>query len=232
MRYSERRRLNRTFNRGIWTIFMGSLFVILGILILFDNLDMISFKLVWKTYWPVLLILIGVLVILKRYTIPNFTFESKVNASAEFSDKSEDVEDQTSENVKPESEGEYKRSESEHSQSNVFGNVRYSSASKDYPGGNISNIFGDIFIDLSNIDFSEGTRHVTVSGVFGSLRIKLPPNIGAKFSGSTIAGTVKFLDEKKDGVLINLNSQTTDYDSSNKKLYIRASLIFGDMKVN
>jgi predicted membrane protein len=215
--------------RGIWTIFTGSLFVILGILILFDNLNMISFKLVWKTFWPIVLILIGLILVLKRYSFPHHTFIRQDSPSTDFNESSDEQGKNEDEPFK--SEKEY-RTEGEYNQSNIFGNIKYSTSSKEYPGGNISNIFGDISIDLSDIDFPEGSRDLIVSGVFGSLRVKLPKNISARFSGSTIAGTVKFFDEKKDGLLINLNSQTTDYDSSSKRLNIRASLIFGDMKIN
>jgi lia operon protein LiaF len=205
------------YKRGFWTLFTGSLFVILGILVLLDNLDMISFKMVWKIYWPLILILIGILIVLKRYTLPQNVFKAEFTTETVFSDESQ-----------PEDS---RKSETEYNQSNVFGNIKYSTSSKEYPGGNINNIFGDILVDLSEIDFPEGSRDLAVSGVFGSLRIKLPPNIAVKFSGSTIAGTVKFLEEKKDGLLINLNSQTADYDSASKKLNVRASLIFGDMKI-
>jgi predicted membrane protein len=227
MRYRERRirrRTERIYRSNIWTIFMGSLFVIFGILILFDNLEMISFRMVWRIYWPLLLILIGLIIVLRRYSYSHYVSE-ETEAEPGQSGQDEPIKTDENESVQE------KRSEGEFSQSNVFGNIRYSSASKEYPGGNISNIFGDIFVDLSDIDFSGGTKNLSISGVFGSLKVKLPKNIGIRFSGSTIAGTVKFIDEKKDGLLINLNSQSADYNSLDKKLNIQASLIFGDMSL-
>jgi predicted membrane protein len=72
---------------------------------------------------------------------------------------------------------------------------------------------------------------LNISGIFGSIKIKLPPGIPARFYGSSIIGTLKFLEEKRDGLLISLSSSTADYDSAEKKLDIKTSLIFGDITV-
>ena len=117
-------------------------------------------------------------------------------------------------------------------QSHYFGNINYSSTDKDFQGLNISNIFGDIYIDVSQVEFESGERIVNINGIFGSIKIKLPHNIPSKFIGSAIIGSVKFMDKDKDGLLANLNSQTSDFDSSEKKIIIRTSIIFGDILAN
>jgi predicted membrane protein len=114
-------------------------------------------------------------------------------------------------------------------QSNFFGELNHTTQDKNFNGLNASNVFGDINIDISDIDFDSGEQIANISGIFGSIKIKIPKNIPVKFIGSNIAGSVKFMDQTKDGVLASLRSQTHDYNSSSKKVLIRASIIFGDI---
>jgi lia operon protein LiaF len=114
-------------------------------------------------------------------------------------------------------------------QSNFFGELNYKTQDKNFNGLNASNVFGDINIDISDIDFDSGEQIVNMSGIFGSIKIKVPKNIPVKFIGSNIAGSVKFMDQNRDGVLVSLRSQTQDYNSSSKKILIRASIKFGEI---
>jgi lia operon protein LiaF len=220
--------------KSAWTIGFGLFFVFIGALILLDNLNILYFRTVWSFFWPFLLIMIGLVLVLRKKE-PRPEEEKEINIS----DETTTSEFANSEN---ESEPEKKSSTSDNSnrttivndnyQSHYFGNIDYSSADKDFQGLNISNIFGDVYIDISQVDFEAGEKIVNISGIFGSIKVKLPKEIPAKFIGSAIAGSVKFRDKDKDGLLVSLNSETLDFDDAKKRILIRTSIIFGDILSN
>jgi predicted membrane protein len=228
--------------KNLWTYLLGTVFVFFGISILLDNLGIICFKEIWKIYWPVLIILVGIIMIIRRSEGKDTgeekkeTFEAdiKIDFGEKKAPKADEDPEKTSNETGASSEEEPAFSGSsasgEFNQSNVFGNIHFSSQAKDYPGGSISNVFGDMKIDLREIDFQKGTKSLNVSGVFGSIHILLPQGIPVKFTGSTVAGSVKFLSEKRDGLMANLNSSTPEYDTAGKRLKISASLVFGDIE--
>jgi predicted membrane protein len=221
------------YKKSLWTYLLGTVFVFFGISILLDNMEIIYFREIWRIYWPVLIILIGVIMIIRRSEGKDTSEERKETEKTEIKiDTGEKAEDKTEEKTEGKEEPVFSGNSSsgEFNQSNIFGNIHFSSRTKDYPGGSISNVFGDMQIDLQEIDFQSGTKTLNISGVFGSIHILLPKGIPVKFSGSTIAGSVKFLEVKRDGLMANLHSATPDYESSRKRLRINTSLVFGDIE--
>jgi predicted membrane protein len=216
--------------KSAWTIGFGLFFVSIGTLILLDNLDILYFRTVWSFFWPFLLILIGLILVFrkKEHVIVETKNESSEEDKSFESDNAAGIE---SDNNGQKTDESYRSTiVNDNQQSHYFGNINYSSTDKDFQGLNISNIFGDIYIDISQIDFESGQKKIDINGIFGSIKVKLPHDISSKFIGSTIVGSVKFMDKDKDGLLISLNSQTSDFDISEKKILIRTSIIFGDIE--
>lgn len=218
--------------KSAWTIGFGFFFICIGSLILLDNLDILYFRTVWSYFWPLLLIMIGLVLVFRKKTEEEEPEEETVNESGMAAEPQakgalHDSDDQDS--FASSNEKNRATVVNDNQQSHYFGNINYSNDDKDFEGMNISNIFGDIFIDISKVDFSAGEKIVNISGIFGSIKVILPKNIPAKFIGSAVVGSVKFLDKDKDGLLASLNSETLDYDDASKKLLIRASIIFGDI---
>jgi len=204
--------------KSLWTIGFGIFFVLIGTLILLDNLDILYFRTVWSFFWPLLLIIIGLIMVFKK-SRTEIISDEETNTEI-----NENTDEETYSN----------RSQrttviNENQQTHYFGNVNYASHDKNFSGLNLSNIFGDILVDISNIDFDSGEKFINVNGIFGSIKILLPKNIPVKFIGSTLIGSVKFLDKDKDGLLVSLNSETLDFDEAAKKIIIRASIVFGDI---
>ena len=217
-------------SKSTWTIGLGLFFLTIGILILLDNLNIVYFHTVWSFTWPLLLIVFGLILVFRNrtYTVPR---EKEIKIE-ENGTTHENVTYSTYNEYGEETKNSSRRAKyitEDNNQSNLFGELNYTTQDKNFKGLNVSNIFGDINIDISDIDFESGEQIVNISGIFGSIKIKLPTNVPVKFIGSNIAGSVKFMDQTRDGVLSSLNSQTDDYNLSSKRILIRASIIFGDI---
>ena len=187
------------------TIFHALMIILLGVLLLLNNLDYIEFGTLIKDYWPVLLILIGLNMILKRE-----------KSSADHSlggDK--DVVCDTEQAI----------------YSNIFGDMKIKINSRSFKGGKINNTFGDISLDLEKMNIEHGEQILEVHGVFGDIKVSLAKGLPVFIRANTTAGTIKIFDKKVDGFSKELQYQSEQYDSAEKKIKIFITQVFGDIKV-
>ena len=217
-------------SKSTWTIVLGLFFLTIGVLILLDNLNIVYFHTVWSVIWPLLLIIFGFILIFRNRArvVPkvreiDITEEGTTHEKVTYT-----VIDEQGEETTTNSSGTNYVNDNKH-QSHFFGELNYKTKDQNFKGLNASNVFGDINVDISDIDIDQGEQTVNISGIFGSIKIKIPPNIPVKFIGSNIVGSVNFMDQTRDGILANLNSQSEDYNSASKKVFIRASIIFGEI---
>ena len=162
-----------------------------------------------RTFWPVILIIIGVKIILDK---------KKNEAEDDFSDFSEKT-------------GENHKSSTTLSESNVFGDIKIISDSKNFTGGSINNVFGDVRVDLSKIVLDANPAKLYVSGVFGDIKIILPENINFRVKASAVAGDLNIFGNKREGVFPSLEHAGENYESGTTKLLINTSVVFGSVKI-
>ena len=188
-----------SFRRYFW----GSVFVGLGVLLLLDNLNVIDFGEFVARFWPVMIIIVGLLI----------TFGKRPNRAYVHGDI-DAIED--SENLQL---------------SHTFGDIRLKLNSAAFTGGNLSNVFGNIEVDMENIKLSEGTHNLKFSGVFGDMILILPKNIPVSISAETSFGTIRIKERSSSGVAGRLHFATEGIESVPHKLLIEAHQTFGDIRV-
>ena len=123
-------------------IFWGLIIIIIGVLLLLNNIDAFDLGDFIADFWPVLLILLGLRLILR-------TKHDEETSSHVVKDR--DI-------VAESNEAYY---------SNVFGDFDVAIISKDFQSGKINNVFGDAEVDLTNLDITSGEKKLNISGVFG-----------------------------------------------------------------
>jgi len=201
----------KTMNEKIYrnhdksTIFWAFIIILIGLLLLLNNLDVIDIKDLIKDYWPVLLILFGIHLILKR---DRFHFDHGMAGDKDFICDTEKA-----------------------VYSNVFGDLDVQINSSNFEEGKINNTFGDIKLDLARLNIKSGKKILDVHGVFGDIKITVPQNIEYSIKASITAGDIKIMGNKVDGFSKELNYQSKNYNSATSKLMIHISHVFGDIKV-
>jgi predicted membrane protein len=185
--------------------------IILGILFLLENLSVANFGDVISTYWPVILILIGVRIFFR------------------YGRGTANVHDAQNPTIVPGS-SEQSNASAIHS-SNVFGDVDLKINSIDFRGGTISNTFGDMNIDLSEIQLAEGEQVLKLDGVFGNLHVLVPKTIEIYVTTHSLFGDVRVLGNVKSGFGQEISYSTPNYAGATKRLRIISNQIFGDVKV-
>ncbi len=189
-------------NGKVW---VGIILILLGSLLLLEHTGVWDFSEVFHEYWPVLLVLAGVWLLVRR--------------SRERPDRPV---------AAPPGGGETSELLQE---SNTFGDIVLRIASKQFQGGSVSGVFGDIRLDASEAELVEGEQTLTVNGVFGDVRITLPRGIPAAVNSSTVFGHVEVFDTRQGGVSPALILESPGYAAATRKLRVRVSQVFGDVEV-
>ena len=191
--------------------YLGPLILItLGILLLLDKLGIAEFGDIISTYWPLILILVGLRMFFRygrsehHADIPNdVVFSGTTQESAATSISS----------------------------SNVFGDVDMKITSPDFHGGSISNVFGDMNIDLSEIQLAEGEQTLKLDGVFGDMHVLVPKNIEVYVTAHSVIGDMRVLGNIKSGFGQQISYTTPNYPGATKKLRLITNQVFGSAKI-
>lgn len=188
-------------------IITGIIIIVIGVLLLFNNIDVIDIWDFIADYWPVLLILLGLRLIFrrKRHTTTHESFAGDQDIRSEAS---------------------------EANYSHVFGDFDVTIASQDFQNGKISNVFGDADIDLGQMNIISGEKILQISGVFGDIKVSAPKKVPFLVKANILAGDIKIMGEKRDGFSIEKTYKSEGYDSAANRLKIYISHVFGDIKVS
>ena len=192
--------------------YIGALVLItLGVLFLLDNLGIANFGDLITTYWPVILILIGVRLFF-RYGHGTVQVADAQNPP-------------TIHGATQESNASIVNT------SSVFGDLDLKISSKEFHGGRISNTFGDMNIDLSEIEMAEGEQLLKIDGVFGDLHILVPKNIELYVTTHSVFGDVRVLGTIKTGFGQEITYSSPNFSGAARRLRIVSHQVFGDVRV-
>ncbi len=115
-------------------------------------------------YWPTLLILAGILILLQ------FIFPSKWHKI------NKQWHHQWDENWKTQKSYSYegKTSTGGFEKNVVFGSVEHIFLDETFPGGEINAVFGGVILDLRKTKLAEGDTHLEINAVFGGITLYIP----------------------------------------------------------
>jgi len=190
----------------------GAILILIGVLFLFQNFDMLDIGDIISTFWPLVLVAIGLKILYDRKS------------------KNEDDFDSIKDTVQSTSED--KVSSDNISRTNVFGDLNITIDSKKFSGGSLSNVFGDVRIDLSKAEVIDNNCKLYVNDVFGSVYVKLPNSVQVKIKANSVAGELNIKDETHDGLFGNIKKEDAGYSETAKRIFVSTSIVFGSITVN
>lgn len=181
---------------GLWTLIKGhyvggfSLMVV-GVFFLYPSLCsvfpefFVRYDVDIKTYWPLLLIIIGLFLVLGRF-IPN---RSRKVHYGDDRDKAfdENSTDYIEKNM-------------------VFGSSEQIILSQNFEGGEVNTVFGEVILDLRKAKLADGSVNLELNTVFGSLILYVPSDWKIQMKTSTVLGS--FQDKRH-----SINNVTTESGS-------------------
>lgn len=163
-------------------------------------------------FWPVLIIVIGVLFILRPKRFGRFNGNS--NDSGTISDDGFNQLSQQTYSGATLWDNDYLRINS------IFSGVNRTIVSKDFKGGKISCVFGGTNIDLTQADI-QGEAVLRFEIIFGGAKLIVPPHF---IVINEIDGAFHGVDDKR-------KYNATTNSSPDKKIILRGSVLFGGIEI-
>lgn len=188
---------------------VGLLLIVVGTLFLLDNLGYVNSEYLFENFWPLILVLIGVLLLFRRsYRAPRIGGISEKTATAF-----------------PESDSDFLV------RSALVGNIEVKVTSKNFSGGSCSVVFGNIGMVLREAQPQIGQSTLKLNGVFGSIRVEAPADIAIAVNSTLVAGHIEVNDQKKSGLFETIVFKSPGFDTAQRKLIVQASQMFGNISV-
>ncbi|MDR0824658.1 MAG: cell wall-active antibiotics response protein [Prevotella sp.] len=154
-----------------------------------------------KTYWPVILIVIGILLI-KGHFHP---LKPRDRTYVHHDGRSRDI-----------NSGDYIE------KNMVFGSSEQIILSQDFQGGELNTVFGELIIDLRKAKPANGVANMEINTVFGSLIIYVPSDWSVQIKSSTMLGSFQ---DKRYSIDNNPTTESTPL------LIIEGNSIFGSGEI-
>jgi len=191
-------------------VIVGLVIVAIGCLLLLDTFEIINLNF-WRLagkFWPIILIVIGLLIILEHDRIKNSQNEEK--------------------------EADFKSGDGNSHESTTFGilgDIRMAGITGVPDSIDKWLLVGDIVIDLSKAEIPESECHIDVSVFIGDIDILLPPNLPVKADLNCLLGETMVDRHKSDGLASNINHEDDNYSGTPGRLYIHGRALIGDISV-
>ena len=96
----------------------------------------------------------------------------------------------------------------------------------------MSSGIGDVEVRLHGAQLGPGLNRMVISGFIGDIRVFVPMDMPFFASCSNFIGDLELTDRRTSGFGNNIDFQTDDYSSAERKLYIAAHNFIGDIKVH
>lgn len=199
--------LQRHYIGGVALIATGGFFIYPVLCRVFPDL-FISFDIDIKTYWPILLIAFGLILVLSRFCSPKVKLNNKAN----------NYKWEYNENIKQSG----KKENIDFIDKNVmFGSTEQIVLSQNLRGGEANVMFGELIIDLRRAKLAEMSVFFEVNVMFGSAVIYVPADWAVELQGNSVLGS---FDDKR----YNLNNIQ---ENANARLVIKGSVMLGSGEI-
>ena len=192
----------------------GIAFIVRGIILILDRLDIWRISDFIYTYWPLLLIALGIKILF-------------------FSDKKTKKHAMKFKRWAPYNFAESVQSDgsSRVYESKILGDISRRITARRFSGGTFFCLAGDIEIDATNMQLAKGTWVMHVDCLLGDIHIRIPENLPVLIRAQCAAGDINLKDTEGGGLFVNRQIKTENYDGAENKLLILTSVLMGDIIV-
>ncbi len=199
-------------------LFWGGILIVFGILLLLDRMNVLEIGEVVHDYWPLILVVIGIKMILfpSRPRTQTSTSSTEPQPPPNFWQTTSDpgmVSNYLTEN-------------------RFIGDIHLQLKSEDFRGGTVSTFIGDIKLDISNVAITtNGDRFLTISGFIGDATLHMPKNIAHSIQATAFIGDFNVFGKHNSGFGLNPIYKSADYDQAEVRLNVRITFFIGDVKI-
>ncbi|WP_187273871.1 cell wall-active antibiotics response protein LiaF [Paenibacillus sp. N3.4] len=97
----------------------------------------------------------------------------------------------------------------------------------------VSHFIGDSIIDLTRATIPLGETTIHVTAFIGDVKIFIPNDfdVEVRVMASSFIGDMKVLDRRESGFLRSVRTQTSQYDTAERKIIVTTSMFIGDITI-
>jgi predicted membrane protein len=203
--------------------FWGILLILLGILFLLQNFGYLDIGNLLSIYWPLLLVVFGLKIIINRREASGFK-QRKFSEEMDFATKGEEISA-----GKGESKVRGVASETM-VDSSFLGDIRLKFDDHNITHYAASNFLGDIELDFSKAIFTDKS-HLKVSGGIVDINIKLPENLSVEIQSNYTVGSSKLFEKNESGFFKKAQYHSPKSAAKNPRLRIFTTNFIGDVRI-
>ncbi len=186
----------------------GVILVVLGLLFLLDNLGVADFGDVVATWWPLLLVGLGLWML-----VGNRGRSSSTRPVA----PSETLRDATV------------LGDEEVVETRVLGSLKIRLDSPSFKKGSLHSTFGDVEVDLTGLKPANRDARLALTAVLGDVRVRIPRGLPVYLVARSNLGGVQVGSQHTAGLNSLLTHRSPDFDQASNRLTIVANTLFGDV---
>jgi len=196
----------------------GLIIVTFGLLFLLDNLHVLDFGNFVSDYWPLILVLIGVRMIISR------------NRAGDAAPEKPEPSAPQTENISSSSTASSTSSSQQYfSESKFIGDTWLKLATEDFTGGTASSFIGDTHLDFSEVSVKNGEKSVHISGFIGDVKITPPKKVPFMLNVNTTIGDIRIFENTYEGLVQSKLYKSPGYDTAPARIRLQVSKFIGDV---
>lgn len=184
---------------------IGIILIVIGIIFILNNFDVFDFTETLLKLSPILLVWWGLHLLRKRGRVTHKEGDFQVFGDTVTTTSSPFVKN-----------------------SSAFGDISIKITSEEFSGGSVSSIFGKVSIDLEEVERIGSYGQLDLHTVFGDITLRVPDGIAVEVSGTTLFGSIIAPNGEKAG---GNSYRSPGFETSDNRLFIRTSLVFGDIEL-
>ncbi|NIM04012.1 hypothetical protein GTN66_07720 [bacterium] len=190
-------------------IVVGLILLLLGLLFLLNNINVVDVDIleIIRTYWPLLLIALGIEVI---------RVSRKVRGKFRW----------LKEEAEPEVEG------GEIRISRKLGSYDFDFKGKELGSGKIELALGEVKIDIQDAIIREGNNILKISSKMGSVKIKASKKQPLMVKARAVMGEVKIFENRESGLSPEVEYKSDTFETSPSKLTLVIRQLMGEVIVS
>lgn len=196
-------------SRASW----GIMLILAGILFLLDSAGVLAVGELVSDYWPILLILLGGWLVIRKEKEEPKTIVSGPLADVGIGRR---VEEFSTDHINV---------------GNVLGEVRCRIRSTSFTGGKLSSVLGDVELDLTAAEFAPGEQLVKMDTVLGKIAVVLPAGAAYAIAGDSVLGKVVAGGQYRSGFFPSMEYATPGFKDAPRRIRIDASTVLGEVLV-
>lgn len=191
---------------------LGLIFVAIGLIILFNNLNFFDIGDFISTYWPLLLVIWGVTYLLKSKDETDEPELIPVTSAGPVGGEKEETKNKSNPN----------------SIHKLIGDIVVRPQGTPIRSGSYSVLIGEIFLDLSGAEMPKEPVKLYLNATIGSVRVMINQKHAFKISANALAGDINIVENKDSGIQARMFWEN---NNAGNLIEIQLNTLLGDVIV-